>query len=90
VEKHRHSLFLRPRAVKHILTFIAFASLFFDVAISLVTLASVQIGIATVEQILIYLNYALTVVVIITAAFFADYLFAVHYHKITAMFRHKH
>ena len=88
--KHKHSLFLRPKLIKKILTFIAFASLIIDVAISAVTLASVQIGVMAVENILIYLNYALTFVVIITAVLFADYLVAIYSHKIHSLFRHKH
>jgi hypothetical protein len=88
VQKHKHSLFMSPKSIKKVLTFIAFSSLGVDVAITVVTLASVQIGIATVQSILIDLNYLLTAVVIITAVLFADYMVAVYKQKIHSLFRH--
>lgn len=82
----------RIENLKNWLRKIAYASLALDFAIALATLAEINFNKTTAiaGQILLYLNYALTAEVILTALLFVALVFFMHYQKVLDTFYQTH
>ena len=85
----------RIHRIKKLLDRIAYISLFFDVAIAMITLLSIRIFIYEPATLLAYVNYGLTVVVLIGAFLFLLITVLSYYDKIydaisMRMFRKRH
>jgi hypothetical protein len=78
----KYTEFVRIEKLKRILDTIAYASLFLDVAIAIVTLASLQIFSKQLNEIQFFLNLALSVEVIITLILVAVMILLYHYEKV--------
>jgi hypothetical protein len=78
----KYTEFMRIERLKKLLDTIAYASLFLDVAIAIVTLASLQVFSKQLNDIQFFLNLALSVEVIITLILVAVMMLLYHYEKI--------
>jgi hypothetical protein len=76
----------RIKRLKKILEYIAYGSLGLDAAIAVVTLVSVNIYKKQLSQVLLYLNYSLTVEVLISVVIFLALVILSHYEKIIDRF----
>jgi hypothetical protein len=72
----------RIERLKKMLEYIAYGSLGLDAAIAVVTLISVNIYKKQLSQILLYLNYSLTVEVLISVVLFLALVVLSHYEKV--------
>ncbi len=72
----------RVQKLKKLLERIAFASLFVDICVSVVTLISLNVGRAYTVGILFILSYILTIIVILSLVVFAAILLVSHYDKL--------
>jgi hypothetical protein len=77
----RYTEFVRIEKIKKMLDTIAYASLVLDIGIAIVTLASLQIFSDQLNEIRFFLNFALTVEVIISLILFAVMMLLYHYEK---------
>ncbi len=72
----------RIERLKKLLEYVAYGSLGLDAAIAIVTLVSVNIYKGQLDQILLYLNYSLTVEVLISVVLFLALVVLSHYEKL--------
>lgn len=76
----------RAEKLKGSLEKVAFASLFFDIAIAVVTLVTVNFGrMEITDEMITLFNYALTVIVIISVGIFVTMLLVRHYSDFVEM-----
>ncbi len=82
----------RIQNLKEWLSKVAYASLAIDFAIALATLAEIHFSGTTsiAGQILLYLNYALTAEVVLTALLFVALVFFMHYQRVLDTFYQTH
>jgi len=66
---------------KHVLDKLAYVSLIADVSIAIATLISLHAYSSNVDYIIKWLNYGLTLIVIITVGVFVIFAFVSNYHK---------
>jgi len=66
---------------KRMLDRLAYVSLFADVSIAVATLVSLQAYSSNISYIIRWLNYGLTLIVIMTVVVFVIFVFASNYHK---------
>jgi hypothetical protein len=80
----------RVKRLKKWLERIAFASLFVDICISIVTLVSINLGRAYTTSVIYLLNYVLTAIVALSITVFAAIFMLSHYDGIldTLLLRH--
>ncbi len=80
-----YSNIVRIRRIRKLIEYVAYGSLALDFAIAIVTLVSVNAYLrnASISEVLLGLNIALTVEVILTSILFLALLFLSHYEKIT-------
>ncbi len=70
----------RAERLKNSLEKVAMISLFFDIAIAVVTLLSLNFGkMEITDKLIVLLNYALTIIVIVSIAIFITMLLVKHY-----------
>ena len=66
---------------KHMLDRLAYVSLFADVSIAIATLVSLNAYSSNIDYVIKWLNYGLTLIVIMTVIVFIIFVFASNYHK---------
>ncbi|MDE1856066.1 MAG: hypothetical protein KGH49_02415 [Candidatus Micrarchaeota archaeon] len=81
--KHLSKKLQRAEKLKKGLERVAFASLFFDIAIAVVTLITINFGRMDItDELILLFNYALTVIVVISIGIFVMMLLVRHYQRI--------
>ena len=71
----------RSRKLRKLLEKIAFASLIVDVAIAVVTLISINFSEIPTTEVIAFLNYVLTIIVIVTVIVFVTMMLLLHREK---------
>lgn len=81
MDKEKLKNLKRAEFYKRMLDRLAYVSLFADVSIAVATLVSLQAYSSNIDYIIRWLNYSLTLIVIMTVVVFVIFVFASDYHK---------